>query len=65
MALDETLEAMAGEYALGTLAAAERVEAQNLLSQNRDFAAAVDLWNRRLVALLLAIPGVAPPAQSA
>ena len=63
MALDETLEAMAGEYALGTLAAAERIEAQTLLSQNSEFAAAVDLWTRRLVPLLLAIPAVAPPAQ--
>jgi anti-sigma-K factor RskA len=63
MALDETLEAMAGEYALGTLAAAERIEAQTLLSQNREFAAAVDLWTRRLIPLLLAIPDVAPPAQ--
>ena len=49
MALDETLEAMAGEYVLGTLAAAERLEAQTLLSQNRDFASAVDEWTERLL----------------
>ena len=63
MALDETLEAMAGEYALGTLSAAERLEAQTLLSQNTEFAASVDLWNRRLTPLLLAARSVTPPAQ--
>ncbi|WP_119389601.1 anti-sigma factor [Taklimakanibacter lacteus] len=63
MALDETLEAMAGEYVLGTLSASERLEAQTLLSQNTEFAAAVDLWNRRLAPLLLAARAVTPPAQ--
>jgi anti-sigma-K factor RskA len=63
MALDETLEAMAGEYVLGTLSASERLEAQTLLSQNTDFAASVDLWNQRLAPLLLAARSVAPPAQ--
>ena len=63
MALDEPLEEMAGEYVLGTLTAAERLEAQALLSQNRDFAAAVDEWTKRLTPLLLAIPAVAPPRQ--
>ncbi|MGE4247890.1 MAG: anti-sigma factor [Parvibaculaceae bacterium] len=63
MALDETQEAMAGEYVLGTLAAVERLEAQTLLSQNRDFAAAVDQWSERLLPLLLAAPAVTPPPQ--
>lgn len=63
MALDEPLEEMAGEYVLGTLTATERLEAQTLLSQNQDFAAAVDLWSERLSPLLLAIPAVAPPRQ--
>jgi anti-sigma-K factor RskA len=63
MALDEPLEALAGEYVLGTLSAAERLEAQTLLSQNSDFAAAVDLWTRRLTPLLLAARSIAPPAQ--
>jgi anti-sigma-K factor RskA len=63
MALDEPLEAMAGEYVLGTLSAAERLEAQTLLSQNSDFAAAVDLWTRRLTPLLLAARSIAPSAQ--
>lgn len=63
MALDEPLEAMAGEYVLGTLSAAERLEAQTLLSQNSDFAAAVDLWMQRLTPLLLAARGIAPSAQ--
>ena len=63
MALDEPLEALAGEYVLGTLSVAERLEAQTLLSQNSDFAAAVDLWTRRLTPLLLAARSIAPPAQ--
>jgi anti-sigma-K factor RskA len=63
MALDETLEALAGEYVLGTLSAGERLEAQTLLSQDGDFAEAVDLWTERLIPLLLAIPGAAPPPQ--
>jgi anti-sigma-K factor RskA len=62
MALDETLEEMAGEYVLGTLSANERLEAQTLLSQNSDFASAVDQWTERLAPLLLAVPGVAPPS---
>ncbi|MGE3877062.1 MAG: anti-sigma factor [Parvibaculaceae bacterium] len=61
MALDETLEALAGEYVLGTLSASERLEAQTLLSQDRDFAQAVDQWAERLTPLLAAIPGAMPP----
>ena len=63
MALAEPLEAMAGEYVLGTLSAAERLEAQSLLSQNEAFAAAVDLWTRRLTPLLLATRAIAPSPQ--
>jgi anti-sigma-K factor RskA len=62
MALDEPLEAMAGEYALGTLSASERLEAQTLLAQNREFATAVDQWAERLTPLLLVLPEVAPPS---
>ena len=63
MALDEPLEALAGEYVLATLSPAERLEAQTLLSQNSDFAAAVDLWMLRLTPLLLAARSIAPSAQ--
>lgn len=63
MALDETLEALAGEYVLGTLAANERLEAQTLIGQNAEFAAAVELWTGRLTPLLLATRSVAPPAE--
>jgi anti-sigma-K factor RskA len=62
MALDENQEALAGEYVLGTLSAPERLEAQNLLSQNTEFAAAVDEWTRRLAPLLLAARAVTPPS---
>jgi anti-sigma-K factor RskA len=63
MALDETLEALAGEYVLGTLAPDERLEAQTLVAQNTEFAAAVDQWTRRLAPLLLAARSVEPPAE--
>lgn len=63
MALDETLEAMAGEYVLGTLAPDERLEAQTLVAQNTEFAAAVEQWTRRLTPLLLGVRGVEPPAE--
>lgn len=63
MALDETLEAMAGEYVLGTLAPNERLEAQTLVTQNTEFAAAVDLWTQRLAPLLLATRSVTPPGE--
>lgn len=62
MALDETLEALAGEYALGTLSAEERLEAQSHLAQNPDFAASVDLWTRRLSPLLATTRDAPPPA---
>ena len=59
----DDLNALAGEYVLGTLSAGERLEAQTLLSQDRDFASAVDQWAERLTPLLLAIPVAAPPPQ--
>src|SRR4029078_13083187 len=61
MALDESLEALAGEYVLGTLSAAERLEAQTLVSQNSEFATAVEHWTGRLTPFLLAIPEMLPP----
>ncbi len=63
MALGENQDAMAGEYVLGTLSAAERIEAQSLVAQDRDFAQAVDRWNERLAPLLLAARSQTPPAQ--
>lgn len=63
MALDETLEALAGEYVLGTLAPDERLEAQTLAAQNTEFAAAVDQWTRRLTPLLLGARSVEPSAE--
>lgn len=63
MALDETLEALAGEYVLGTLAPDERLEAQTLVAQNTEFAAAVEQWTRRLTPLLLGVRSAEPPAE--
>ena len=63
MALDEAQEAMAGEYVLGSLEPAERLEAQTLLAQNSDFAEAVRQWNKRMMPLLLALPALVPPPE--
>lgn len=61
--MTEELRALAGEYVLGTLSAAERAEAERLLLANPDFAAEVRLWRRRLDPLNAGIAPVAPPPQ--
>lgn len=61
MALDETLESLAGEYALRTLPAEERLQAQTLIAENAEFAAAAERWTQRLAPLLLATPSITPP----
>lgn len=63
MALDENLESLAGEYALRTLPAEERLHAQTLIAENAEFAAAVDMWTQRLTPLLLATRSVTPPPE--
>lgn len=61
-ALDD-FETLAAEYVLGTLEAAERRRAEDLLARDRRFSALVDDWNRRLAPLAEAIPPVAPPPE--
>src|SRR5690242_3047233 len=61
MALDEDHEGLAAEFALGTLPAAERAEAQALMLRDREFAKTVHDWEARLTPLSEAIPERQPP----
>ncbi len=54
-------EALAGEYVLGTLDAAERRAAEARIAADPAFAAAVAAWQKRLQPLTDAAPPVAPP----
>ncbi|CAN5128133.1 anti-sigma factor [soil metagenome] len=51
MAADAEMDGLAGEYVLGTLTPAERLETQALLTGDSAFAAAVTFWQRYFGAL--------------
>ena len=57
-------DALAGEYVLGTLDANERAAAQELLAADREFAAKVRHWERRLGELHLMVEPVEPEPES-
>lgn len=62
MARHEDMEELAAEFALGSLPAAERQEAEKLMASDPGFAAMVKAWERRLIPLVLALePVEAPP----
>ncbi len=63
MIADDDQEMLAAEYALGTLDAAERDEAQSLMAVNPAFAALVRRWEKRLGELHQMIEPVEPPAE--
>ncbi len=48
MAYSEDHIALAAEYALGTLSAEERVQVETMMSIDKDFAAVVEAWERKL-----------------
>jgi hypothetical protein len=54
------LDALAGEFVLGTLDSEERNQAQALLDSDQSFAARVKLWERRLGELHLMVEPVEP-----
>lgn len=56
------LDALAGEFVLGSLTASERREADLRLETDPDFARLVADWRRRLAPLDDSVPQVAPPA---
>src|ERR1043166_1499472 len=62
MTMDDEREGMAAEYALGTLDADERAQADALLLVDPDFAGEVARWERRLGELNVLVAPVEPPA---
>src|SRR5467141_2367844 len=54
--------ALAAEYALGTLDADERAQAETMMSVDKDFAAMVDAWALKLGALNQMVGSVEPSA---
>jgi anti-sigma-K factor RskA len=61
MARLEDLEELAAEFALGSLPAAEREEAEALVKSDPVFALQVKAWERRLIPLALALEPVQAP----
>jgi anti-sigma-K factor RskA len=62
MATSEDHIALAAEYALGTLDADERAQAETMMSVDRDFAAMVEAWALKLGALNQMVGSVEPSA---
>jgi anti-sigma-K factor RskA len=62
MTMDDEKNGLAAEYVLGTLDADERAQADALMLQDTDFAAAVRQWERRLGELNVLVAPVEPPA---
>src|SRR5947209_11130040 len=63
MATSEDHIALAAEYALGTLDADERAQAEAMMAADRDFAAMVEAWSTRLGALNQMVGSVEPSAE--
>ena len=60
MAYSEDHIALAAEYALGTLDADERAQAETMMSVDKDFAAMVEAWSTKLGALNQMVGSVEP-----
>jgi anti-sigma-K factor RskA len=60
MAYSEDHIALAAEYALGTLDAEERAQAEAMMSVDKDFAAMVEAWSTKLGALNQMVGSVEP-----
>jgi anti-sigma-K factor RskA len=60
MAYSEDHIALAAEYALGTLDADERAQAEAMMSADKDFAAMVEAWSTKLGALNQMVGSVEP-----
>jgi anti-sigma-K factor RskA len=63
MAANEDQLALAAEYALGTLDADERAQADAMMAVDREFAALVETWSHRLGALNQMVGSVEPRAE--
>src|SRR6266403_5222853 len=60
MAYSEDHIALAAEYALGTLDADERAQAESMMSIDKDFTAMVDAWSYKLGILNQMVGSVEP-----
>ena len=60
MAYSEDHIALAAEYALGTLDADERAQAETMMSVDKDFAGMVDAWSTKLGVLNQMVGSVEP-----
>src|SRR5271168_4022668 len=60
MAYSEDHIALAAEYALGTLDAAERAQVETMMSVDKDFTAMVEAWEQKLGALNQMVGSVEP-----
>jgi anti-sigma-K factor RskA len=60
---DEELQALAGEYVLGTLPLAERAQVEQRLTNDAALRAAVDAWEQRLLPLTALAPPEDPSPQ--
>ena len=56
-------DALAAEYALGTLSARTRARVETLMRVNRGLADSVHAWEERLLPLAEGIPPIVPPAR--
>ena len=63
MAVSEDHIALAAEYALGTLDADERAQADAIIAADREFAAMVEAWSHRLGTLNQMVGSVEPRAE--
>jgi anti-sigma-K factor RskA len=63
MAVSDDQLALAAEYALGTLDADERAQADAMMAADRDFAALVEAWSHRLGPLNQMVGSVEPRAE--
>src|SRR5260370_39713580 len=60
MAYSEDQIALAAEYALGTLDAEERVQAETMMAADKEFAAMVEAWQHKLGVLNQMVGSVEP-----
>ena len=63
MAYSEDQIALAAEYALGTLDAEERVQAETMMSADKEFAAKVEAWQHKLGVLNQMVGSVEPRSE--
>ena len=59
---DDDHDALAAEYVLGTLSAAEREQVEELLAKDAGFAKTVRLWEHRLGELNVMVEAIEPPS---